>query len=92
MIRRTLRAAGGKRASWSDAVAKTSNVPMPHFGEHVEGGHAVAAVGYDDADHRFIVPNSWGPHWGMKGYFTMPYGYLLSGDLAGDFWTIRLTE
>src|SRR5262249_49974602 len=66
----------------SDAVAKTGKVPMPHFAEHIEGGHAVVAVGYDDADHRFIARNSWGPHWGVKGYFTMPYGYLPSAHIA----------
>ena len=76
----------------SDSVAKTGKVPMPHHGEGIEGGHAVVAVGYDDNDHRFIVRNSWGTAWGMKGYFTMPYAYLLSEDLADDFWTIRLTS
>ena len=48
------------------------------------------AVGYDDASQRFIVRNSWGPGWGMKGYFTIPYSYLTSNNLADDFWTIRL--
>jgi hypothetical protein len=26
----------------------------------------------------------------MKGYFTIPYSYLTSNNLADDFWTIRL--
>jgi C1A family cysteine protease len=76
----------------SDTVAKSGKAPMPHHGESIEGGHAVVAVGYDDADQRFIVRNSWGTGWGIKGYFTMPYAYLLEEDLADDFWTIRLTE
>ena len=50
------------------------------------------AVGYDDAAKRFIVRNSWGAQWGLKGYFTMPYDYLLNGNLSDDFWTIRLVE
>ncbi|HLY39116.1 MAG TPA: C1 family peptidase [Candidatus Binatia bacterium] len=74
----------------SDAVAKTGHVPMPSPAETVEGGHAVVAVGYDDATHRFIVRNSWGPGWGMKGYFTLPYAYLLDDNLADDFWTVRV--
>jgi C1A family cysteine protease len=56
------------------------------------GGHAVLAVGYDDAKHVFIVRNSWGTGWGMKGYFTMPYGYLLDSNLADDFWTVRMVQ
>jgi C1A family cysteine protease len=26
----------------------------------------------------------------MKGYFTMPYAYLLTTTLSSDFWTIRV--
>ena len=47
------------------------------------------AVGYDDATREFLIRNSWGPDWGLKGYFKMPYSYLLSPKLASDFWTIR---
>jgi len=73
-------------------VARTGEVPLPGRGEALLGGHAVVAVGYDDPAHRFIVRNSWGPAWGMQGYFTMPYEYLLDGGLSDDFWTIRLVE
>jgi C1A family cysteine protease len=73
----------------SEAVAKTGQVPMPSAGESVLGGHAVLAVGYEDDQQRFIVRNSWGDTWGMKGYFTMPYAYLLDSDLSDDFWTLR---
>lgn len=73
-------------------VARTGLVTMPHGGERVVGGHAVMAVGYDDATQRFLVRNSWGEGWGKNGYFTMPYEYLLHSDLAADFWTIRLVE
>jgi C1A family cysteine protease/nucleoside phosphorylase len=74
------------------AVAKTGVVPMPKSGEHVVGGHCVMAVGYDDSKRVFIVRNSWGTSWGMKGYFTMPYEYLISSHLASDFWTIRVVS
>jgi len=73
----------------SDTVAKTGVVPMPSSGEKVLGGHCVVAVGYDNSDRRFIIRNSWGTGWGMKGYCTMPYEYLLSSHLANDFWTVR---
>jgi C1A family cysteine protease len=47
-------------------------------------------VGYDDSKQWFIVRNSWGPTWGIKGYFTLPYAYVTDTHLADDFWTIRL--
>ena len=64
--------------------------PMPAPGEKALGGHAVAAVGYEDKTQRFIARNSWGSSWGMNGYFTIPYAYLTDSNLADDFWTIRL--
>jgi C1A family cysteine protease len=76
----------------SSTVAKTGKVNMPKKTEGVVGGHAVMAVGYDDKTKRFIVRNSWGIDWGLKGYFTMPYQYLTDVNLSDDFWTIRIVE
>ncbi len=76
----------------SPAVAKTGHASMPKPNEQLEGGHAVLAVGYDDANQWFIVRNSWGTGWGMKGYFTLPYAYLLESNLSDDFWTIRVVK
>jgi C1A family cysteine protease len=73
----------------SEEVAKTGVVKMPRRDERQLGGHAVMAVGYNDAKERFSVRNSWGDTWGRKGYFTMPYDYLADHDLSDDFWTIR---
>jgi len=73
-------------------VAKTGVVNLPEKGEKQLGGHAVLAVGYDDANQRFTIRNSWGTGWGMKGYFTIPYAYLEDRNLADDFWTIRRGE
>lgn len=76
----------------SDQVTRTGKMPMPSQREHVLGGHAVLAVGYDDKQSRFRVRNSWGTDWGMKGYFTMPYAYLMDGNLSDDFWKITLVR
>jgi C1A family cysteine protease len=73
----------------SQAVASSGIVPMPAPGEATVGGHCVLAVGYDNTTRTFIIRNSWGAGWGMKGYCTMPYEYLLDAQLASDFWTIR---
>jgi C1A family cysteine protease len=76
----------------SPDVAKTGVMPMPASSEQLLGGHAVLAVGYDDATSRFLIRNSWGDGWGIKGYFTMPYTYLTQRNLSSDFWTIRMVE
>jgi C1A family cysteine protease len=74
----------------SPEVTRTGVLQMPGPKENVMGGHAVLAMGYDDASTRFRVRNSWGTTWGDKGYFTMPYAYLLDSNLADDFWTLRV--
>ncbi len=76
----------------SAEVARTGTVPMPGPLESVVGGHAVLAVGYDDASSTFLVRNSWGPDWGQGGYFTIPYAYITNPNLADDLWTIRLVH
>jgi len=65
---------------------------MPSPDEARLGGHAVMAVGYDDAKKVFIIRNSWSKSWGDKGHFYMPYSYITDPDRADDFWTIRLVE
>ena len=74
----------------SPAVGKSGHASLPASSEQVVGGHAVMGVGYNDARQWFLVRNSWGPGWGMKGYFTLPYAYLMQAGLASDFWTVRL--
>jgi C1A family cysteine protease len=76
----------------SKEVADSGHVEIPRAGEQQLGGHAVLAVGYEEANQWFIVRNSWGDGWGMDGYFTMPYPYLMQPSLASDLWTIRSVE
>ncbi len=73
----------------SQALAQTGMMPMPKPSEKVVGGHAVMAVGYDESKRCFIIRNSWGTDWAIKGYFYMPYAYISSANLCDDFWTIR---
>ncbi len=77
----------------SEVVARTGKVPMPNGKtETLLGGHAVLATGYDESSKSFIVRNSWGSDWGIKGYCLFPYAYLLNANLCDDFWTVRLVE
>jgi C1A family cysteine protease len=68
-------------------------MPMPGKGEQIIGGHAVLAVGYDDAKQVLIVRNSWGPSWGDQGYFYMPYAYTAAKNagqpLVSEWWTAQ---
>jgi C1A family cysteine protease len=73
----------------SDEVASSGVLNLPGAAESIAGGHAVMAVGYDESEKRIVVRNSWGAHWGMQGYFTMPYEYIGNLSLASDFWTLR---
>ncbi len=87
----------------SQAVATSGILTMPGPTEQVLGGHAVLAVGYDDSQvttnpdgststGSLIIRNSWGPDWGLAGYFKMPYDYITNPNLSSDFWTIRFVQ
>ncbi len=71
----------------------TGDIPMPQPGDKLEGGHAMVAVGYDDAKKigkekgALLIRNSWGTAWGEKGYGWLPYAYVEEG-LAVDFWSL----
>lgn len=82
-----------------DQAETTGRIPAPHGRERIEGGHAVAAMGYDDdltianagggeaCRGALLVRNSWGKGWGEAGYGWLPYAYVLRG-LAEDFWSV----
>jgi C1A family cysteine protease len=80
-----------------------SNIPYPCPKEKAQWGHAIVAVGYDDAlkiknlqcnletTGALLIRNSWGTGWGDKGYGWLPYEYVLN-KLALDFWSLLRME
>lgn len=74
----------------SRAVYKTGMMPYPNVArESLLGGHAVLLVGYNNSTKRFIARNSWGPYWGDRGYFYMPYDVIRNSYMSNDFWVIK---
>lgn len=75
------------------AVAKGALVRMPQITDKMVGGHEVVAVGYDDtADIPFVwCRNSWGPDWGLDGYFKMDQRWFTDPRrLVDDMWSIEV--
>jgi C1A family cysteine protease len=60
---------------------------MPETKGRLEGGHCVTIEGWDDVNQQVLCRNSWGEHWGMKGFFYMPYDFLLSENVF-DLWVL----
>lgn len=74
----------------TDVVNRTGVVPMPNVQtEKILGGHSVLIVGYDDVSQRFTCMNSWGSNWGLNGYFTVPYEYILDNNLCWELFKMN---
>ena len=77
----------------SDQCMRNGMVAYPswferHLGRSL-GGHAVVAVGYDDAKKRVKVRNSWGPNVQDHGHFWLPYEYVLDNQMTFDLWVVN---
>lgn len=76
-------------------VSENGWVRFPTPADKMIGGHAVAAIGYDernlDGNGPFVwVRNSWSARWGLSGNFKMPYQWFTDpGRLVDDIWVMH---
>jgi hypothetical protein len=68
----------------SGTMAKSGIWHGHQKGDKVEGGHAVALIGYSPMTRMFKCRNSWGAGWGIRGTFWLPQDFVLSQD-CDDF-------
>jgi hypothetical protein len=71
---------------YSDFFAYSSGVYV-RISDHVEGGHIVCMVGWDDVENCWICKNSWGD-WGEDGYFRIRKGTNEADIEASITWLI----
>ncbi len=87
-----------------DQATASGKIPWPAPHERVMGGHALVAVGYDDAlpitnagpdgsttKGALLIRNSWGTAWGDRGYGWLPYEYIVKKQ-AVDWWSLAKAE
>jgi C1A family cysteine protease len=75
--------------SFEDSWSQPGVMPNPQPGEGVLGGHEVLLCGYlKTYPEHFLVRNSWGPGWGLSGYFLFPKATLLDPNMSSDWRTI----
>src|SRR5450759_909228 len=60
------------RASRAATSRRAGVCPCPALANPCWVATAVVAVGYDEPQRRFIIRNSWGTSWGMRGYGLRP--------------------
>jgi hypothetical protein len=60
-------------ASWRDATTGAAWENSINNELQRSGGHAVAVVGFDNTKRALKIQNSWGSHWGDKGYIWVSY-------------------
>lgn len=78
---------------YADFMTYKSGVYKHTTGKEL-GGHAVKIIGWgvENGEEYWLVANSWGPTWGIDGYFKIAFGQCgidadgIAGTPAVDGW------
>ncbi len=70
---------------YDDFFAYQSGVYTRH-NNTVAGGHCVCCIGYSNTLNAWLCKNSWGPTWGIGGYFWIGYGQC---GIDAEMWNIE---
>ena len=65
---------------------------MPKKGEMYIGGHCMVITGHNDGTQLYLVDNSWGTSWGLRGRCYIPYAYIHNARITEDCWVIETAE
>ena len=76
---------------YSDFHSYSGGIYEHVWGEE-DGGHTVLIVGWDDKEQSWICKNSWGPSWGVNGYFRIKWGDSMMGPYSPFIWDEVITE
>lgn len=78
---------------------RPGDIPMPRNNEQPKWGHSVHFCGYSDEYEivdvdtgrktvgAFYIENSWGRSAGDRGFYAIPYQYIMAG-YGRDFWSL----
>lgn len=70
------------------AAAQTGHMPVYKERAPMKGGHAMLLVGYDRGRKEWLVRNSWGADYGLRGYLWIPDESFVLHCYAQGFWVI----
>lgn len=76
----------------TDSVARTGIVPMPKPGEQELGGHCTTFCGFSNKTRMLKCMNSWSDQWGDRGFFYLPYDFVLNKNWVSDLWILKIIE
>ncbi|GAB2858737.1 hypothetical protein GCM10022221_67810 [Actinocorallia aurea] len=68
---------------WLSGLDEPDSAGVASYRGYPQGGHEVALIGRDTKARVVWFANSWGPSWGVGGYFALGYGDFAAALASG---------